>query len=94
MRLKENKTVVASVNCSVEIQSGNAVLAKAGSGDVLTGMIAGRLSQGLKPVKAACLGASAHGFIANHWVQNQRDHLSLIASDLILNMPQVLKLIR
>ena len=92
--LKGNKTVVASINSTIEIQSGNAALAKAGSGDVLTGMIAGLLSQGLKPLKAACLGAFTHGFIADYWKQTERDHLSLMASDLVKNMPQVIKLMR
>ena len=41
--------------------TGNSALAKAGSGDVLTGMISGFLSQGLKPLNAAILGVFLHG---------------------------------
>ncbi len=96
--LKGHKTLVASAKTTTitvqEIQSGNVALAKAGTGDVLTGVIAGLLSQGLKPIKAACLGAFAHGYIADHWLLSKHDALSLMASDLILKMPKVLKLIR
>ncbi len=92
--LKGHKTLVASAKTMQEIQSGNVALAKAGTGDVLTGVIAGLLSQGLKPIKAACLGAFAHGYIADHWLLSKHDALSLMASDLILKMPKVLKLIR
>lgn len=41
--------------------TGNSGLAKGGSGDVLAGMIAGLLAQGLSPVEAAVAGAWMHG---------------------------------
>ncbi len=43
------------------IESGGAELSKAGTGDVLAGMIAALLAQGLEPVDAACLGVYLHG---------------------------------
>lgn len=43
------------------VNSGSAALAKGGSGDVLTGLIASLLSQGYPPVTAACLGVYLHG---------------------------------
>ena len=42
-------------------QSGNSGMAKGGSGDVLTGVIAGLLAQGAEPFAAASLGAYIHG---------------------------------
>jgi NAD(P)H-hydrate epimerase len=41
--------------------TGSSAMAKAGSGDVLTGMIAALLAQGLTPEKAAKLGVYLHG---------------------------------
>jgi hydroxyethylthiazole kinase-like uncharacterized protein yjeF len=46
--------------------SGTSALATAGTGDVLTGIIATLLSQGLSPVDAACAGAYWHGLAARH----------------------------
>ncbi len=42
-------------------RSGNSGMAKGGSGDVLTGVIAGLLAQGAEPFAAASLGAYIHG---------------------------------
>ncbi|HUA09498.1 MAG TPA: NAD(P)H-hydrate dehydratase [Candidatus Acidoferrales bacterium] len=46
--------------------SGTSVLATAGTGDVLTGMIATLLGQGLSPLDAACAGAYWHGLAARY----------------------------
>ena len=43
------------------IDSGSPALAKAGSGDVLAGLVGGLLAQGLAPVDAAACGAWLHG---------------------------------
>lgn len=45
--------------------TGNSGLAKGGSGDVLTGLIAGLLAQGMQPTEAAALGAFVHGMAAD-----------------------------
>ena len=47
---------VAQANEYAVIASGNAALAKAGTGDVLTGMIGALLAQGVKPFAAAATG--------------------------------------
>lgn len=46
--------------------TGNPGLAKGGSGDVLTGLIVGLLSQGLRPLDAACAGAYLLGISADN----------------------------
>lgn len=91
--LKGNKTIVVDSKSTYEIQSGNPSLAKAGTGDVLTGIITGFLSQGLSPIKAACLGAFIHGYIADQWIK-KNDVISLLASDLLQALPQALKKLR
>lgn len=81
--LKGYKTLVACDQKIYEIQSGNPALAKAGTGDVLTGMITGFLAQGLSADEAACLGAYVHGQVADDWLKDKNDVLSLMASDLL-----------
>jgi NAD(P)H-hydrate epimerase len=69
-------------------------LAKAGSGDVLTGLILGLLAQGLSSFRAAELAAFIHGSIADEWVREGKDPLSLQASDLAERLPWILARLR
>ncbi len=50
--------------------TGNAAMATAGSGDVLTGVIASLMAQGMHPFDAACTGVHAHGRAAERWSQS------------------------
>lgn len=88
--LKGYPTLVSDGVRIFEIHKGNAALAKAGSGDVLSGMIASLLAQGVESIKAACLGAYLHGDAADRWIQT-KDIRSLKASDIIESLPVVLK---
>ncbi len=64
--LKGAGTVVAGPDGRMAINtSGNYLLATAGSGDVLSGIIGGLLARGLRPWNAACLGVFLHGLIAD-----------------------------
>lgn len=92
--LKGSKTLIATAEKIFEIQSGNRTLAKSGTGDVLTGIITGFLAQGLSSQEAACLGAYVHGAIADQWIKDKKDYLSLMASDLLTALPQALKNLR
>ncbi len=87
--LKGHHTLIASSDEVREIPTGNPSLSKAGTGDVLTGMIAGFLSQGISPLKSACLAAYIHGSIADEWIKT-KDILSLMASDLVRELPEAL----
>lgn len=87
--LKGHHTLIVSAKNIYEINSGNKALAKAGTGDVLTGMIAGFLSQGLKPLNACVLACGLHGHIADCWVK-EKDFLSFMATDLIDLIPKTI----
>jgi NAD(P)H-hydrate epimerase len=64
--LKGVPSVVASPGASmITIAAGNPGLATGGSGDVLTGLVATALAQGLEPCNAAALGAQILGRAAD-----------------------------
>jgi hydroxyethylthiazole kinase-like uncharacterized protein yjeF len=80
--LKGNKTVVASSTHAYVNATGNAGMAKAGMGDVLTGMIAALLAQNVPALEAARVAVAWHGKIADYSVLRQ-PKFSLLATDLI-----------
>ncbi len=65
--------------------TGTPALATAGSGDVLTGILTGLLSQGYSPLDASKIGVYLHGLTANI-TSNTIHPLSFIASDIIDNI--------
>lgn len=89
--LKGVPTIIADPDGKVYINStGNPGMATAGAGDVLTGMIAGFLSQGLSPVHASILGVYMHGFAGDIAASKKGEH-SLIATDIIQTIPLAFK---
>lgn len=68
--------------------SGNAGMATAGSGDVLTGIITGLLAQNYAPKEAALLGMYLHG-AAGDFAAKKMSQESMIASDIIQYLGQV-----
>jgi len=62
--------------------TGNAGMAKAGSGDVLTGLITGLLAQGYMPRHAALIGMYLHGLAGDLAKENLGED-SMLASDQI-----------
>ncbi len=88
--LKGFRTLVATRGKVFIIPSGNSALAKAGSGDVLTGMIASLRAQNLSATKATLVGAYLHGLMADLWIK--KNHTStLTPSDLLKGLPKILK---
>ena len=63
--------------------TGSEALATGGSGDVLTGLIAGFLAQGVAPVDAAVAGVYVHGMIADFICETWNSPYGLKAGDLI-----------
>ncbi len=80
--LKGFRTVLGSSQKTYIIGSGNVALAKAGSGDVLSGFIGSLMAQNLATDKAAALGAYLHGWIADDWLRRGHSNRTLMASDL------------
>lgn len=87
--LKGHPTLITDGENMRRSRTGNPGMAVGGSGDVLTGMIASLLGQGLSPLDAACAGAFLHGaagdFCAKHIGQ-----YGMIPDDLILAIPRQL----
>ena len=89
--LKGHRTVVASPDGKVHVNTtGNSGMATAGAGDVLTGMIAALLAQGLAPFEAARWGVYLHGK-AGDAAAKAKGKAGLIAGDLIDQIPGILK---
>lgn len=58
--LKGPNTVIAYKNQTYTVTSGTSVLAKAGTGDILAGMITGLLAQGLDPFEGCVVAVKLH----------------------------------
>ena len=79
---KDARTLVGSPGYHTYVNgTGNAAMAKAGSGDVLSGMIAGFMAQGKKPYDAAVLGVYVHG-LAGDLAREEFGDYSVLARDL------------
>lgn len=84
--LKGHRTVTAAKDRFHINLSGNPGLATAGTGDVLTGVIAGLIAQGLDGEAAAILGVYLHGFAADRIVA-RRGAALLLASEVEAEIP-------
>lgn len=89
--LKGNQTVVCTKELEVFVNtSGNSALAKAGSGDVLTGIISGLMAQGVSVENAAKLGVYLHG-LCGELASQDLTLYSVLATDQIDYIPQAIK---
>lgn len=86
--LKGAATVIYVGKRGLVYPTANPYLATAGSGDVLTGIIAALISQGLTREQAVCLGVFAHGVSGSR--ASQKTGGAIIASDFLDNIPGVL----
>jgi NAD(P)H-hydrate epimerase len=90
MVLKGHGTIVTDGRRVYHNRTGNPGMATGGTGDVLTGLIAALLGQGLEPFSAAQLGVFLHG-LAGDLARDELGEASLIASDLLHFLPRALR---
>jgi hydroxyethylthiazole kinase-like uncharacterized protein yjeF len=88
--LKGHNTIVVDRENFYVNRTGNPGMATAGSGDVLSGMIAAFLGQGLGSFEAAKYAVYLHG-LAGDIAAGEKSQISLIASDIIDKIPQAVK---
>ncbi len=85
--LKGARSILATHDGKIFINStGNPGMASGGMGDVLAGMLAALLGQGLNPEDAMRLAVFLHGFVGDR-VADQKGDVGLIASDIIDDLP-------
>lgn len=89
--LKGHNTVAADYKGNLYInKTGNPGMATAGSGDVLTGMIAAFLGQGLNAFQAVKYAVYLHG-LAGDLAAKEKTQIGMIASDIIDKIPEAIK---
>jgi NAD(P)H-hydrate epimerase len=89
--LKGAPTIIAVPAGEVWIApTGNPGMATAGSGDVLTGLLAGLLAQGMEPFKATCAAAFLHGW-AGDIARDKLGERSMIAGDILSALPEAFR---
>ncbi len=86
---KNAPTLIGHGNEVVINSTGNQGLATGGTGDVLSGVIAGFVAQGISTRIAAELGVFIHGMAADN-VAERKGYRGLIASDLLETLPQAI----
>jgi len=85
--LKGHETVVSDGEKNYVNDTGNPGMATGGSGDVLTGMIAALIGQGLSSYDAACVGVHVHG-LAGDIAAERFGQISMIATDILDALPE------
>jgi NAD(P)H-hydrate epimerase len=84
--LKGAGTLIAAPDAGVLVDGGHPTLATAGTGDVLTGIVAAFLAKGMDARLATAAAATAH-----HWAAVESSYeAGMIASDLLDVLPTVL----
>lgn len=91
--LKGHHTIVTDGARVYTNQTGNPALSTAGTGDVLTGLIAALIAQAIEPLEAAVLGVYLHGLAADLWRAGHGPS-GLTARDLVTLLPQAFESMR
>jgi len=88
--LKGNKTVITDGNEVYVNPTGNPGMAVGGSGDILSGIIAALLGQGITPLMAAACGAWLHG-AAGDICAKEIGQYGMLPTDMVQVLPRLLK---
>ena len=89
--LKGANTIIAATEGAARVSPfANPALASGGTGDVLAGVIAGLVAQGLGPFDAASLGVYLNGLAAEH-LRRDLGSAGVVAGDLLPALPRVMK---
>lgn len=86
--LKGATTIVSDGKTTYYNLTGNTSLAKAGSGDVLSGIIGGFLAQGVKPLDACLLGIYVHGIASEKYHSKEG---TMLVSELVDLIPHAIE---
>jgi NAD(P)H-hydrate epimerase len=92
--LKGYETLIADNQRIYKSRHASTALSKAGTGDVLLGIIAALYAQNLEPAQAAILGVRLHGEASKDWLKKGNDHLGLRPMDLVDQIPKTLLRLR
>lgn len=88
--LKGHNTVITDGEICYINPTGNPGMAVGGSGDVLAGVIASLVGQGISPVLAAACGAWLHGAAGDECARNLGQY-GMLPSDMLQILPRLLK---
>jgi NAD(P)H-hydrate epimerase len=88
--IKDARTIVTHHGSSYINVSGNNGMATGGSGDVLTGIIAALIAQGMIPYEATCLAVYVHG-LSGDIAAEKKGAPSLMAGDIADTIEEVIK---
>lgn len=89
--LKYHPVIITDGERSYWNITGNAGMATGGSGDVLTGIIAGLLAQGLEPLEASAVAVYIHAKAGDLYASHYNEE-SLTASELINYLPEAMSI--
>ena len=88
--LKGHETCITDGECHFINTTGNPGMAVGGSGDMLAGMIAGLLGQGIAPLDAAACAAWLHG-AAGDLCEESLGQYAMLPTDMLQALPRLLK---
>ena len=89
LNLKGPSTIITSDQRTLITNNSKSILATAGSGDVLSGMLLGLLSKGYDIIDASIIGVYINGLISDIYYKKTSKH-SMTAMDIINYIPVAL----